>query len=71
MKDDEYFGFPTVGDYKGVGLPDNGTEDDFKVVDLLDFDSENDVRIVNLSDISSLRNVEDKENKGRNWLGSD
>jgi hypothetical protein len=68
MKDDEYFGFSTVGDYKVVDLPDDGTEDDFKVVDLLNFDTEDDVRIVNLSDVSSLRNVEDEGNRGSNWL---
>ena len=63
MKDDEYFGFSTIGDYKVVDLPDDDTEDDFKVVNLLEFDTEDDVRIVNLSDVRSFRKVEGEEDR--------
>lgn len=68
MKDDEYFGFSTNGDFKGINLPEDGSEDDFKLVDLVNFDTEDDVRVVRLSDVNGFHNGATEQDAGCHWI---
>lgn len=66
MKDDEYFGFSSNGDFKVINPPDS--VDDFTIIDLVDFSNENDIRIVSLDDVHHYRKNAHKEDEGHSWV---